>query len=161
MHNVRIILHISFIQCLLYGVSLCAQEDSLSLQKGNYDVELIDSLLFEAIVKERKKVDLPGLFKSSEMRKSAKDHVDQISVKNQLFYKEYRKGQCLADIPIQNMSLSHQEVVNQILNKWLASSGHKDLILGPLFIYGASATKFHLVGGQLYLKAVFYVSYNP
>ena len=133
--------------------------DKISVE--DFNPALLDSLIFNEVVTQRKKVDLPGLFISDAMRDSARVHSTQMLESGKLFYKTYRKGQCPIALDFEVRAYSYLELSRLIVNRWILSPGHKELVLGPLFIYGATSTQIKMEDCRLILKGIFYVSYEP
>ena len=133
--------------------------DKISLEEYNSD--LLDSLVFDEVVRYRKENDLAGLFKSESMIDSARIHSSQMGERDKIFYKKFRKGQCPVALEMNIREFSYLELSRIIVKRWMNSPGHKELILGPYFIYGASSNHIVMKDDKLLLKGIFYLSYNP
>lgn len=144
------------------ALSLFGQSKVDTVDVQHFQSEFLDTLLFNSVIENRFQNNLAKLFWSEEMMKIAKVHAMEMREKGALFYKEIKKGQCVLALEFQNMTLSYQDLANNIILRWLNSPGHKKLLLGEFFIYGATSSSFTIDENDLVsLKAVFYVSYAP
>ncbi len=138
-----------------------SQDATAFVSVENFNVNLLDSLVFEEVINQRKSNDLARIFWSQAMADSAKLHVAQMQKEDRLFYRELRKGQCVLDMEIIDNAETYSSLSKKIVDRWLLSPGHQALLLGPLFIYGATSSSVFKSEGAIKLKSIFYISYEP
>ncbi|MEO9532147.1 MAG: hypothetical protein ABJG68_06525 [Crocinitomicaceae bacterium] len=139
-----------------------AQVSTDTVDVQNFHSEFLDTLVFNSVIEKRFQNNLAKLFWSDDMMSTAKEHAVGMSTKQEMYYLSMRKGQCIVSLEFDNVSITYQDLADLMIQKWLASPGHKKLLLGEFFIYGATASSFTLVEkNKVYFKGVFYVSYEP
>jgi uncharacterized protein YkwD len=153
--------HILLSFLILFSTLSFSQKGTDVIDLGQFNSVLLDSLIFEAVIKRRRQNDLPKLFWSDAMADSAKNHAAAMQTKNKLFYNDLRKGQCVVELEFEDGRVTYSVMAARIVDRWINSPGHKKLILGPLFIYGAVSIIIQEQDDHLILRGVFYVSYEP
>lgn len=154
--------HIILSAIFLLSYHSFAQTSGDTVTFESFNSELLDSLVFEEVIQQRKANDLAKLFWSEEMKDTAEAHVLAMVAQNKIFYSALRKGQCILSLEIKNGRISYSDLSKSIVTKWLASPGHKKLLLEEIFIYGATAYRLtQTESGDTLLKGVFYISYEP
>jgi uncharacterized protein YkwD len=160
--RMRFVQHILLIGLVFFLIPAQGQKTSDTVDAKAFSTEFLDTLVFETLIKKRFEHKLAKLFWSDEMMIIAKEHVSEMNSNDKLTYRELRKGQCIVALAFENNSITYQDLADQIIAKWLNSPGHRKLILGEFFIYGATANAFTLDDkGHVLFKGVFYVSYEP
>lgn len=146
---------------LSLGINSYSQGVADKIALEEYNSNLLDSLVFDEVVKQRKENDLAGLFVSESMLDSARHHSKRMSELDKIFYKDIKRGQCPVAMEMEVREFSYLELSRIIVKRWMSSPGHRKLILGAYFIYGASSNHIVMKDDKLFLKGVFYLSYNP
>jgi uncharacterized protein YkwD len=115
--------------CSIQGI---AQKPTDLIEDLNND--LLDSLIFEEVNKRRLEIKQAKLYLSETLTLEAKEHSTEMVKANEIYYQEKSGiGECILAILVIQFDVTYQDLAIQIVERWLNSPGHYDLLMTQFF----------------------------
>lgn len=152
--------------CFAAFVNLFAlsQSKEAVFEAHNADLLLLDSLIFEEVNVQRLITNKAKIFKSDSLDIQANQHSRVMAHAGDIFYSSFKNkaGECNLKLSL-GSGMNYQEIAKIIVDRWKASPGHAELILGEYFIYGGCgvSTREMSTSDAVELFVCFRISYWP
>ena len=129
---------------------------------GDLNTELLDSLVFEEVNKVRLENEQPKLYWNESLASKAQLHSAEMVKQKKAFYDESTEaGQCIVDMLLIQYDVTYGEAAKWVVERWMNSPGHKDLMINSFFTSGGIGSAFTFseeIGIQL--KVAMFLKYE-
>lgn len=139
---------------------MTAQTAQDTIPSDSLNTDLLDSLIFDTVNRERLKIKEAKLFWSDELMAACRAQSERMLEEGKVSYSDAKAGECILTMTFPSGEETYGSLAQSIVQRWLDSPGHKKLILGSFFIEGGAGTAYSYKKGEGFtLMASFQVSY--